>query len=258
MASSDHPPNRTKSRLPLYVQIAEGLLDQIELGSLRTGDRLTPERELSETLGVSRMTLRRALRMLETHGMLERLQGDGTYVAEPLIERQAGKLVPFTRGMRRRGYAPGAKVITFEQRPAEASLASRLRLPVSGPVYYIQRLRSINGQPVMLETFTMPVRRFPALERFDLESRSVYEIMQMEYGVLVNRARQSLEPVIATDYEAGWLGIQPGDALMLERRLSLDENDRPVEYGKDLYRGDRFRFVTESAPLEREDSSEVE
>jgi len=68
--------------------------------------------------------------------------------------------------------------------------------------------------------------------------------------IIVGRARQSLEPVVATEYEAELLGVQPGAPLMLERRLGLDQDDQPVEYGRDLYRGDRFRFVTEIAPLE--------
>jgi GntR family transcriptional regulator len=74
--------------------------------------------------------------------------------------------------------------------------------------------------------------------------------METEYGICVTRARQSLEPVIALNYEAELLDILPGAPLMLQRRLSFDQENRPVEYGKDLYRGDRFRFVTEIAPLE--------
>jgi GntR family transcriptional regulator len=211
---------------------------------------LPSERDLSQRLGVNRMTLRRALEMLESQGLLLRRQGNGTYVAEPKIERQAGKLVPFTRGMQRRGYLPGARVILFEKRPAEAVIAKELGLPVSTVVYYVRRLRLINQEPVMLESLAVPARRFPELERFDLSRRSVYEVMEKEYGVVVVRARQSLEPVVAAEYEAELLGVKPGDPLMLERRLGFDQQDRPVEYGKDLYRGDRFRFVTEIAPLE--------
>nr|HID12237.1 GntR family transcriptional regulator [Anaerolineae bacterium] len=250
MISVERPINRFTRAVPLYVQIAESLLDRIESGDLAPGDRLPSERSLSEMLSVNRMTLRRALRMLETRGLLIRRRGDGTYVAEPKIERQAAKLVPFTRGMQRRGYVPGVKVITFERRPVEASVARELSLPVSTPVYYIRRLRLINQEPVMLERVTIPVHRFPDLERYDLAERSIYEVMETEYGVSISRARQSLEPVIATEYEAELLGVKPGAPLMLERRLGFDQDDQPVEYGKDLYRGDRFRFVTEIAPLE--------
>lgn len=245
-----HPIDRDGTSIPLYVQIAESLLDRIETGELRPGDRLPPERDLSDMLEVNRLTVRRALKVLESQGLLLRQQGAGTFVAEPKIERQAAKLVPFTKVMQRRGYMPGAKVITFERRVVETSVASELRLPVSAPVYHIHRLRLINQEPVLLERFTVPVQRFPEFENHDLSTRSLYEIMETEYGVSVVRARQSLEPVIATKYEADLLGVMPGDPLMLEQRLAFDQNGRPVEHGRDLYRGDRFRFVTEIAPLE--------
>ena len=102
----------------------------------------------------------------------------------------------------------------------------------------------------MLERLTLPAERFPEVERFDLSRRSVYEIFEKEYGIVVVRARQSLEPVAATEYESELLEVELGSPMMLERRLAFDENDQPVEYGRDLYRGDRFRFVTEMAPIE--------
>ncbi|MEW6567305.1 MAG: GntR family transcriptional regulator [Chloroflexota bacterium] len=245
-----HPTNRLIAAAPLYAQITESLLERIQSGELAPGDRLPAERELSQMLGVNRLTLRRALRTLEQQGLLTRLQGRGTYVAEPKIERQAGRLVSFTRGMRRRGYTPGTRLVSVEQRPVEASLARELKLPASAPVYFILRLRTLNQEPVLIERYTIPVRRFPGLDRFDLESRSIYDILQAEYGVTIQRARQSLEPVAASDFDASLLGIAVGSPLMLERRLSFDQAGEPVEHGRDLYRGDRFRFVTEMAPWE--------
>lgn len=158
--------NRFSTAVPLYVQIAEGLLDRIESGELSPGDRLPSERELSQMLGVNRMTLWRALELLASRRLLIRRQGDGTYVAEPKIKRQAGQLVPFTRGMQRRGCLPGAKMISLEKRPAEAAVAVLLGLPVSEPVYYVRRLRLMNQEPVMLERRAIPARRFPGFGRF--------------------------------------------------------------------------------------------
>ncbi len=235
---------------PLYSQIAENLIDQIESGELAPGDRLPPERELSTLFGVNRVTVRRALRLLAAQGLLERRQGAGTYITEPKIERQADRLVPFTWGMQRRGFTPGAKLILFEERPADVQIAKELHLTVSAPTYYIERLRFLNKEPAMLERLTVPVRRFPRLDRFDLSKRSLYEVLKTEYKVSVAQARQSLEAVSATEYEAGLLQIEPGAPLMLEARQAFDPQGEPVERGRDLYRGDRFRFVTEIAPIE--------
>ncbi len=236
--------------VPLYVQIAESLLERIRAGELVPDERLPSERELSKALNVSRMTLRAALRVLDNKGLLVRRPGDGTYVAKPKIERQAAKLVPFTESMRRRGYQASARLLIFERRLAEVSIASNLKIPVSAPVYYFQRLRLINKEPVLLETCTMPIYRFPNLEEHDLEKRSIYEIVETEYDIEPHHSEQSLEAVSASDFEAELLGIESSTPLMLERRLAFDKDDFPLEYGHDLYRGDRFRFVTEVAPLE--------
>lgn len=236
---------KNNANTPRYIQIVDSLLDQIESGELSPGTRLPPERKLSKLFDVNRLTLRRALARLEVLGMIIRKHGKGNFVAKPKIERQTRQLVSFTHGMERRGLAPGAKVIKLEQRPAETSLSKKLNVPVLAPVYYGHRLRSINQEPVMLEEFWMPVEWFPDLENYDFTNRSTYEIIQEEYGVSIIKARNTYEPVTASEYEAELLEVNPGAPLMLVRRLAFDQNERCVEYGKDLYRGDRFRFMTE-------------
>ena len=236
--------------LPAYIQIAENFLEKIAIGELAPGERLPSERELSKTLKVSRMTVRAALHVLDNQGLLMRRTGDGTYIAEPKIERQADKLVPFTQKMQKLGGKISSRLILFEARKAEASIAEKLEIHLSAPIHFFQRLRLLNQEIVLLEACTMPRDRFPNLEKFDLEKRSVYEILESEYGVLPHHSHQSLEAVSATEYEAELLEIEVGAPLMLERRVTFDEQNIPFEYGRDLYRGDRFRFMTKVAPLE--------
>jgi len=235
---------------PLYIQIAEGLIGQIESGELAPGDRLPAERELSQKLGVNRMTLRRALQVLEAQGVITRRHGIGTYISEPKIDRRVDTVFRFTTGMQSRGYTPGTRLISLEQIFLDAALARQLALPVAAPAYHIRRLRTINQEPVLLESYTIPAGRFPDLEKHDLEARSVYEIMESEYGITIARARQSFEPVVASTFEAELLGVRSGAPLMLEKRISFDQDQHPVEYGKDRYRGDRFRFETEAVPVD--------
>ncbi len=234
--------------IPLYIQIAEKLISRIESGDLPPGEKLPPERRLSEKIGVNRMTLRRALKVLESQGLILRKHGVGTFIAEPKIDRPMEVVYRFTRGIQNRGLTPSAEIISIEHILAEPTLANELTLSISSPVYSILRLRSINQEPVMLESYKIPLQRFPGLEHYDLEKRSIYEIMENEYGVPIIRARQSFEPVTATEFEANLLKINIGEALMMEKRLSFDEDNLPVEYGKDYYRGDRFRFITEAKP----------
>ncbi len=242
--------DRLNTTVPLYVQIAESLFEQIESGELSPEERLPSERELSKTLNVSRMTVRAALRILDSKGLLNRRSGDGTYIAKPKIERQAGKLAPFTKSMSTSGHKPSAKIIAFETRMAEVSVANDLKILVSSPVYYVLRLRFINQEPVMLEKFFTPFYRFPNLEQHDLETRSFYEIAETEYGVVAHHSQQSLEAVAATEFEADLLDVSLGAPMMLERRLAFDKENTPFECGHDIYQGNRFRFITEIAPLE--------
>lgn len=236
--------------LPLYIQIAEGLISQIEARELVPGDQLPSERELSLKLNVNRMTLRRALRVLESQGFIVRKHGVGTFVSEPKIERQMDEVYRFTMGIKQRGLTPGARIISLEVIMLDASLAAELSVPLSTPAYRILRLRSINREPVLIESYTIPLSRFQGLDSFDLEQRSIYEIMENEYGIRIARARQSFEPVAASVFESELLGVELRSPLMLERRVTFDTDDRPVEVGKDRYRGDRFRFVTETTPFE--------
>lgn len=242
--------DRLKKSVPLYIQIAESLIAQIEAGELQPGSRLPGERELSERLSVQRETVRQALSVLENQGLIYRRHGSGTFIAEPKIEREASRLFPFTRAMQRKGYQPGARIIQMEKIMANTAVAHELDLPVSFFIYQIQRLRLINQEPVVLENASVPANLFPDLEKFDLAARSLYEVMETEYGARVSQASQSLEAVTATEFEAELLGIKEGHPLMLERRLTFDQYGRRVEFSKDLFRGDRFRFITERTPVE--------
>jgi GntR family transcriptional regulator len=234
----------------LYLQIAQSLIDWIQAEKLKPGDRLPAERDLTGRLGVNRATLRQALRILQDRGIIERRQGMGTFVATPKIERQAGKFVPFTKTMQREGYQTEARLITLEKNLADVSTAEDLRLPLGQLIYFIHRVRYLNHEPVLIERLFVPAGVFPDLERFNLAERSLYEVMETEYGILTHWARQSLEAVGATEYEAQLLGLHAGAPLMLERRVVFDREGVPVERAHDLFRGDRFRFITELATLE--------
>ena len=235
--------NHLQPTVPLYIQIAEGLLDRIRSGRLVPGERLQPERELSEALGVNRRTVREALRMLEAEGLIERKQGIGTFVAQPKIEREAGHLFSFTKGMRGKGLQPGARLIMLEERIPEMTIAQTFQILPTEAVYYGIRLRLLNKEETMLEKFFLPTALFPKLANHNLNTRSLYEIFETEYGIIPTEAVQSIEAVKATEFEAELLGIPAGDPVILERRSTFDQHGRCIESAKDVYRGDRFKFT---------------
>ena len=237
------------SRLPIYMQIVDTLLERIERGELTAGDRVGAERFLANEFGVNRRTIRQALDVLERRGLVERRHGSGTFVAEPRIERGAAEFFHFTERIRQLGLAAGSQVLNLERVAPSPLVAAELELSPTDEIYRCHRLRTVNGQPVLIETFSMPADLLPDLEVFDFEARSVYEVMRTEYDVHVEYARQSLEAVALSEIEAQWLASAPGAPAMLERRLAFDHRGRPVDFGTDLYRGDRVRFVTDAATV---------
>ncbi len=239
----------TARDFPVYMQIVDTLLDRIESAELTPGDRLPSERALAAEFTVNRRTIRQALEVLERRGLVERRRGAGTFVSEPRLERGAAEFFHFTERIRERGFAPGAQVLSLEEVAPSPTVATELELAPGAMIYRCHRLRSINAQPILIETFALPADLVPGFERCDVGQRSVYDVMRTEYGIEVEYARQSLEAVALSEIEAQWLGATPGAPAMLERRLAYDKKGRPVDHGTDLYRGDRIRFVTDAAAV---------
>ncbi len=239
------PSPRLARTLPVYLQIEEELAERIESGELHPGSRLPTERSLAESLGVSRMTVRAALARLEQRGLIRRLQGSGTFVAEPKLRQDTSHLRSFFEASLGQGLVPASKVIERAEILATRHLAQELELRVGEAVYKVVRVRSVAGSPVVLETSFFPARIVPGLLELDLEGSSIYRLMDQHYRARPVRARQMLEPVAAGELEAGLLGVAVGSPLMLVERTAWDATGRAVEHARDLYRGDRSRFVGE-------------
>ncbi|HWP62481.1 MAG TPA: GntR family transcriptional regulator [Candidatus Binatia bacterium] len=238
-------PLRPARTLPVYLQIEEELAERIEAGELAPGSRLPTERELSESLGVSRMTVRAALARLVQRGLITRHQGSGTFVAQPKLRQDTSHLRSFFEASLGQGLVPASRLIERAEILATRHLAQELDLRVGEPVYKVVRVRSVAGVPVVLETSFFPARLVPGLLDLDLEGSSIYRLMEQHYAARPVRARQALEPIVAGALEADLLGVALGSPLMLVERTAWDARGRAVEHARDLYRGDRSRFIGE-------------
>jgi GntR family transcriptional regulator len=260
----ERPALRTGARRPpeivrgpgvtVHTQIEDWLAGQIAVGALVPGDRLPTEHDLAGWFGVSRMTLRQALAELVSRGLVTKAVGrhGGTFVAAPKLEQDLTTLAGFSEQLRRNGMAAGARVLAARTRPAGPAAAAALRTGPDDPVFEVSRIRLADGRPVALERSLFPAGRFPGLldswssaldgSLSPLEG-SLYELLEVRYGLRPHRARESLEPVTAGGYEAGALEVAVGAALMLVERVAYDRSGEPFEYARDLFRGDRTRVV---------------
>jgi GntR family transcriptional regulator len=234
----------------VHAQIEDWLAATIAAGELAPGDRLPTEHDLAAWLGVSRMTLRHALGELAQRGLVIRAVGrhGGTFVAEPKLDQDVTTLAGFSEQLRRHGMVAGARVLAAGQVTAGRAVAAALELGDEEPVFEVRRIRLADGRPMVLEHSWFPARPFPDLLDCRLDG-SLYELLEDKYGQRPHRARESFEPVIATVREAEALEVDERAPLMLVERTAYAKAGQPLEYAKDLFRGDRTRVVIWTSEL---------
>lgn len=234
----------------VHGQIEDWLSDAIAAGRLAPGDRLPTEQDLAAWLGVSRMTLRHALAELAQRGLVTRTVGrsGGTFVAEPKVEQDLTVLAGFSEQLRRNGLVAGARVLAAAEVTANAAAAAALEIAVGDLVYEVRRLRLAGGQPMLIEHSLFPAVRCPGLLDYRLDG-SLYELLEDKWGQRPYRAKEVLEPVTAGVREAEALGVAEGAPLMLVERTAYAQSGLPLEYARDLFRGDRTRVVVWTSEL---------
>lgn len=235
-----------QSPIPLYYQLAEYLKEQIQAKELAIGAQIRPERELAQQMGVSRMTARQAVAYLVNEGLLEVKPGVGTFVAQPKLTHNALRLSSFSEEMARLGSRVTSTVLRQEINRPPKRIAEQLHLGADEPVVTIVRLRQVDEIPLLLETSHLPAGRCPGLDKANLAEASLYTWLETNYRLTVYRATQTLEATTISAYEQTLFRLEAGTAMLLVEGVTYDQQDRPFEYFKALYRGDRFKFVLKS------------
>jgi GntR family transcriptional regulator len=218
------------------------VLDLIE--QLGVGDAIPSERQLCTDLGVSRLTVRAALDDLVRDGMLVRKHGSGTFVSEPKIAQEL-TMTSFTEDMRRRGMEPGSKTLDLRTVPAGAHLGRLLHVSPSEPVVIISRLRLADHETMAIETLHVRASLVPGLAHDDLERQSFYDILQERYGIEIVGGTQTIEPTVTNEEESAALGVPLHSPAFLFERTTRAADGGIVEYVRSIYRGDRYKLVTE-------------
>lgn len=232
---------------PIHAQIVDHLTSAIGAEKLSAGEALPPERQLATILGVSRVTLRRALETLERHGLVRRSvgRGGGTFVSEPKLQRDLTRYAGLADELRDQQVEVTARVLSAHERTASPAIAAALHLPPGAAIYEIVRVRLVKGQPVALERTNYAVGRLPGLLELPLEG-SIYDAMRRRYGEAPVQAAEYLEPMVAGPDEVAALEVQAGAPLMYVERIAYDLAGEPMEFSRDVFRGDRTRMVVVS------------
>lgn len=233
--------NRESSQ-SLFSQIEEIIRDGIENGTWLPNTPIPSERELSSIYDLSRMTVRRAIDRLVAAGMLYRANGKGTFVSEPKVKFRALSLVGLREQTINLGYSPSAKLLGVERILATPKIAGVLQVQPDEPLFYIERVVYGNNIPLGLHRSFIPVERCRDLDKTDLSNISLYSILRKEYGIQINRASETLETTLATPRESLLLGVSDGAPMFLLRITLFDSDEKPIEYVKVVFRGDRVQL----------------
>jgi GntR family transcriptional regulator len=220
----------------------ERVLDLIE--QLGIGDAIPSERQLSADLGFSRLTVRAALDDLVREGLLVRKRGSGTFVSEPKIAQEL-TMTSFTEDMQRRGMVPGSRTLELRTSSAGPWLGRILHVSPSEPIVVVKRLRLADHETMAIETLHVRASLVPGLSADDLEQHSFYELLMERYGVDVVGGLQTIEPTVTNEEESEALGVPLHSPAFLFERTTRSRAGEIVEYVRSLYRGDRYRLVTE-------------
>ncbi|MGB3876955.1 GntR family transcriptional regulator [Shinella zoogloeoides] len=225
---------------PLYRQLGRALKTAIDESVLKRGAVIPSERDLSTGLGLSRVTVRKAIDNLVSDGLLDRRQGAKTVVSSRL-EKSLATMTSFSEDMRSRGLEPGCVWISREiSRPSPAEMMA-LGIPGHEKVVRLRRLRTADTMPIAIETATLPARFVPDPEAI---GASLYEYLAA-HGAMPVRAMQRMQAKPATEEERRLLVTPEGTSLLTMERRCFLADDQIVEFTQTKYRGDVYDFVIE-------------
>jgi len=244
MTSMAHTNGRGSKQALVRDEIL-GMLDELQVG-----DALPSERRLASELGVSRPTLRAVIDELVREGLLLRRHGSGTYVAEPKIALPL-TMTSFSEDMARRGMRPSSQVVSFERQSAGAKLGQRLQISPVDEVWVITRLRLADDETMAIEWLHAPRRLLGDLRREELSDHSYYELLRECRGITIASGIQTIEPTVTSPEEAEMLGVPVHAPAFLFERTTTSDDGEVVEFVRSMYRGDRYRLVTELRPALR-------
>ena len=223
--------------IPQWRQIELALRERI--ATLNTGDPLPSDAELCAEFSVSRMTARNAMQRLADEGLVMRVPGRGSFVAEPPTHRRADRLLTFSREMERRGRRPSSRLLNREIRPSSGEEASALGISEGEPIVALRRLRLADNEPIAIEAAALIRATGTAVIGADLEHGSLHDALAKS-GYHLRRGTATIAAAPATYDDARLLGLRKGDALLVERRVILDTHGRRIEATESRYPADRY------------------
>lgn len=230
--------------VPIHAQIKLWMEDEIRTGVWPPRFKLRAEVDLAQDLHVSRGTVRKAIGDLIADGLLTQTHGRGTFVTPQVVDQPlADRLVTFSEDLISKGIAYATQVFDQSLIAAKGRLAARLNAAAGERVFYLKRVRSVAGEPVIVMHNYVVYLRCPGIERFDFASKRLFQVLEEEYELRLMRGERTFQAQGASAEVAELLNLAAGKPVMhVEQLTYLDDGD-VIECSELWLRGDWFRLV---------------
>ncbi|WP_395301400.1 GntR family transcriptional regulator [Enterobacter sp. ECC-175] len=227
---------------PMYRQIADAFREKINAGELKPGDALPTESCLQETFNVSRVTVRQALKLLADEGIIESIQGSGSYVKEERVNYDIYQLTGFYEKLVDRNVDTHSDVKTFEVVKADTRLAAILAINPEDKVWHIKRVRFIKQKPVNLEETWMPLAMFPDLT-WGVMEKSKYHYVEQIKKMVIDRSEQELVPIMPSEEAIAAMSLDPAKPILEKVSRGYLKDGRVFEYSRNVFNTDDYKFT---------------
>jgi GntR family transcriptional regulator len=236
----------TNSPTPLYFQIKEMLKEKIEAKEYQEGERIPSENELSDILDVSKPTIRKAIEELANEGYVRKLRGKGTFVTGTKIDQGfIGNLEGYSEEMKRRNIILTSRVLEKEILEADHKLSAKLNLNTGEEIVKLKRLRFIQGEPFIITSSYIPYQKVANILSYDFNNTSLYNILENEYGYIIEKGVRSFEPRLVNREEAELLDMAEHEPVQYIESITYIDTGEPIEYIEAVVKGSRSRFTVE-------------
>lgn len=232
---------QSKRSTPKYQIVYNYYSEQIKSGQLQSGEKLPTEAQICKLFCVSRVTVRKALDDLQNQGYIVKEHSKGSFVSQDVSGMSLDRFQGFTEEMAERGMTASTEILHLSVEKAGKLAARKLNVDERSKVYVIERLRLVESEPMAIEKVILPCFYCPNLYKFDL-TKSLYSLLEKEYGLRFSGANEVLEAACANKREAEILNIKSKAPVLKIERLSYLSDNTVLEYTLSVYRGDRYKF----------------
>ncbi len=234
---------KREKAIPLYYQIETILRRQILSGELPPGSPLPSEGSLGQEFNVSRITVRRALSILEDDGLILRQRGRGTFVTDKPRGIDTSRFSGSMEDLISLGIHTEAKILEFQMVDAPEVVRQKLNLEEGAKVLRIEKVRLVEGKPFSYVINYLPEKIGEQISAADLSLKPLLMVLEDDLGLKADGAIQVIEATVAEPEWAHMLDVRVGDPLLKAERTVFDAQDLPLEYVWVLYRADKYNFT---------------